>query len=144
MNTIIDYTKVPHDYTICIKHECKQANSCLRQLVEQSLPDHVYAPRIIHPRHLIHNDHKCSYYRPSTIVYYAKGCINMLGDIPQKDIKRIANALKQHFGYRTYYRMRKGERLISPTEQKSIKALLALHEFMPTKDFDAYEENYLW
>ena len=144
MKNNIDYTKVPFNYLHCIKRECKQAHHCLRQLAEQAIPDKVLTCTIIHPSHLSDSDEKCLYYRSDAKVAYAKGFTNMLGDLKYRDTPNMIDRLKSHFGWRTYYRVRKGERLLSPDEQLSFKKVLKSNGFTPSKDFDSYEEDYLW
>lgn len=144
MKETFNYEKIPHNYTLCLMNKCKQADSCLRQLAEQAMPDHVLTCKIIHPKHLKVSNDVCSHYRPNTKVHYAKGFLNILGGIPYKDSRKIIDNLKNHYGYRSYYRMRKGERTLSPEEQQHFRSLLKTYGFPKIQEFDSYEEEYLW
>lgn len=144
MEHVIDYTKVPFNYLHCMKRDCKQASNCLRQLAEQALPESVLTCNVIHPRHLTQSNDFCPHFRSAKKVPYAKGFYNMLGDITYRDAPNMIEKLKAHFGYRTYYRMRKGQRLLSPEEQLQFKTILINNGFTPINDFDAYEEDYAW
>ena len=48
------------------------------------------------------------------------------------------------FGRRTYYRVRKGERLLTPSEQQRILTILKNCGVTHPQDFDVYVEDYDW
>jgi len=50
----------------------------------------------------------------------------------------------RRFGRRTYYRVRKGERPLSPDEQKSMLNILKQCGINDPGKFDAYFEAYDW
>ena len=50
----------------------------------------------------------------------------------------------RHFSRRTYYRVRKGERPLSPSEQQVVLNALKRCGVKEPKDFDAYFEEYDW
>ena len=52
--------------------------------------------------------------------------------------------LMRRFGRRTYYRVRKGERPLSPDEQKSMLNILKQCGINDPGKFDAYFEAYDW
>ena len=52
--------------------------------------------------------------------------------------------LMRHFSRRTYYRVRKGERPLSPSEQQVVLNALKRCGVKEPKDFDAYFEEYDW
>ena len=58
--------------------------------------------------------------------------------------ERATTAISLHFSERSYYRIRKGERLLSPDEQKAVRQIIARLGFTEEWDFAAYEEDYLW
>jgi len=49
-----------------------------------------------------------------------------------------------YFGRRTYYRIRKGERLLTPSEQQRILNILKNYGATHLQNFDAYVEDYDW
>ena len=49
-----------------------------------------------------------------------------------------------YFGRRTYYRIRKGERLLTPSEQQRILNILKNCGATHLQNFDAYVEDYDW
>lgn len=144
MKTEIDYSQVPYNYQICLKEECPQADTCLRQLVEQSIPAHIESWNIVSPKYLASLEVTCPYYRPSTKVRFAKGFIRILESLPYKQMQAVIARLSDYFGQRTYYRVRKGERLLSPAEQKGVLNVLKNCGVTHPQDFDAYTEEYDW
>ena len=75
---------------------------------------------------------------------YALGFIGMLEQMPYRQMQEAASRLLNHFGRRTYYRVRKGERPLSPNEQKSILNILEQCGIGDPGKFDAYFETYDW
>ena len=73
MKEEIDFTKVPYQYAMCLNRKCSKANTCLRQLTEQSVPEKIEYWDILSPKHLAALQGDCPYYRSNTKVRYAKG-----------------------------------------------------------------------
>lgn len=144
METKIDYAQAPHSYALCLNRECPQSGTCLRQLVEQSVPADVQNWFIISPKYLASLKGTCPHYRSATKVRFAKGFIKMLENLPYKQMQIVIAHLSNHFSRRTYYRLRKGERLLSPNEQQGVLNILKNCGVSHPKDFDAYVEAYDW
>lgn len=144
MEEKIDFSKVPYQYAMCINRQCPKANTCLRQLVEQSSPEDIVYWTIISPKLLNSLKGDCPYYRPHTKVSYAQGFVEILETLPFKQMQVAVSHLMSHFGKRTYYRVRKGERLLSPAEQRQILNILKNNGITPTQDFDKFVEDYEW
>ncbi|NDW12357.1 hypothetical protein D0T50_05565 [Bacteroides sp. 214] len=144
MKTEIDYTQAPHNYTICLNQECLQADTCLRQLVERSIPDHIQRCSVVMPKYLASLKGACPLYHSSAKVRFAQGFIKMIEHLPYKQMRMVIAQLSAHFGRRTYYRVRKGERLLSPSEQRSVLDILKSCGVSHPQEFDAYIELYNW
>ena len=78
MKEKIDFAKVPYQYAMCLNRQCPQANTCLRQLTEQSVPENIEHWVIISPKLLANIKGDCPHYRSNTKVRYAKGFIGIL------------------------------------------------------------------
>lgn len=144
MKIEINYSQVPYNYNICLKEECLQADTCLRQLVEQNIPTNIQSWTIISPKYLASLEVTCPHYRSATKVRFAKGFIRLLENLPYKQMQTVIAQLSGYFGRRTYYRVRKGERLLSPAEQKEVLNILKNCGVTHPQDFDAYTEEYDW
>lgn len=137
-------TEVPHDYPSCLNHECPRAATCLRQIVVQEVDESSKFLIVINPKHLAALEGECPYYRSSAKVTFAKGFINMLDGMPHKQRQSAIRLLTDRFSQRTYYRIRKGERLLSPAEQQEVLAIMKSCGYNGTPIFDAYTEDFLW
>lgn len=137
-------SKVPTDYPLCLHRQCPLASTCLRQLVEQHCNDTAVYWYIISPKRIAALQGECPYYRCSAKVRYAKGMMNMLENMPHKQMCAVIAGLKHLFSERTYYRIRKGERLLFPAEQQKIYKLLQACGVNGRPEFDAYTEDYEW
>jgi len=65
MEEEIDFTKVPYQYAMCLNRECSKANTCLRQLTAQSVPEKIEYWVIISPKHLAAQQGNCPYHKGS-------------------------------------------------------------------------------
>ena len=144
MKEKLDFSVVPSQYILCLNGQCPKAATCLRHLAEQSAPDDIKYWSIISPKHLATISGDCPYYRSSEKVRYAKGFIGMLENLPHKEMQTVIIRLISHFNQRTYYRVRKGERSLSPAEQQNILRILKNSGVTTPVEFDAYYEDYDW
>lgn len=136
--------QVPDNYPVCLNSQCSKATTCLRQLAGQAVAADVKFLFVINPKHQATLGQDCPYFRPDTKVYYAKGFIKILDHLPVCEMKKVVSSLISHFGQRTYYRIRKGERLLSPSEQRVILNIFKRCGVTGTPEFDAYVEDYEW
>lgn len=134
--------KIPFNYFLCTKSECPKAGECLRYIALTECDDAQIT--ILNPKYLETSENGCKHYAPARKVLYAKGMKKVMGVLPYNLHERAATALSLHFSERSYYRIRKGERLLSPNEQKAVRQIIARLGFTGEWDFDAYVEDYLW
>ena len=144
MEEKIDFEKVPYQYPICLNRQCLKASTCLRQITEQSVPENIKHWIIVSPKHLASIEGNCPYYRSNKKIQYAKGFIGMLENLPYKQMQTVILHLMSYFGRRTYYRSRKGERLLSLSEQQHVLNILKNCGVSTPQQFDAYVEDYDW
>lgn len=144
MEEELNFSQVPFNYPLCLNRQCPKASTCLRQLAEQSLPGDVEQLMIVNPKRIAAAESNCPYYRSSERVRYAKGFIGILDNLTHSQMRIVVSRLIGHFSRRTYYRIRKGERPLSPLEQKEILNILKNCGVIVSKDFDSYFEEYDW
>lgn len=144
MEEELDFSEVPHQYTACLHQQCPQADTCLRRLVAICMPDDIADWSFIPPRYLAAQQGSCPHYRPRKRVRYARGFIKTLNKLPHKQMQEIVYLLTHYFNRRTYYRVRKGERPLSPSEQQGIRDLLKRHGVEEPWKFDDYFDTYDW
>ena len=144
MEKELNFNQAPHLYALCLNRQCPKAESCFRQLLERVVPTDVEYLRVISPKHLTDITGECPYYRPYGKVRYAKGFVSALNNLPHKTMQSVVFHLMSHFGRRTYYRVRKGERLLSNDEQQYIQNVFKQYGDGNMIQFDAYEEDFNW
>lgn len=109
--------------------------------------EHAYRKGLLEnhqPQTPCHRQRGMPFYRSSQKARYAKGFMNMLNSLPyNKRGIAIANLIVS-FGQRTYYRARKGERLLLPEEQQSVLNVFRHLDAGMATEFDSYAEGYLW
>ncbi len=113
MKEKLDFSEVPYQYSMCLNRQCPKADTCLRQLAEQSVPEKVEHWTIISPKRLTTVKGDCPYYRSNIKARYAKGFIGILESLPHKQMESVITHLISFFSRRTYYRVRKGEHTAS-------------------------------
>lgn len=144
MKNNLEYASIPYAFTICLKRECSLAGNCLRQIAEQLLPLEIVKINILNPKHVESLPGDCPYYKSADKERYAKGFIQLLEKLPQKQARCLTNALINSFGRKNYYRIRKGERLLSPSEQECIRKTLKTCGIGQPLTFDAYVDTFTW
>ena len=136
--------KVPTNYTLCIKSDCPKAATCLRHVAVAMMPAEVQRWSIVSPAYLAQVEGECPHYRSAEKVQYARGFVRMMSALTVKQAHVVKDSIVATFGMNMYYRMRRGERLITPTEQETIYNLLEQQGITERPAFDAYTEDYLW
>ena len=95
-----------------------KANTCLRLLTAQSVPEKIEYWVIISPKHLAAQQGNCPYYRSNVKVRYAKGFIRMLEDLPYKQMQTVISHLMSYFGRRTSTASAKANASLPPPSNK--------------------------
>ena len=115
------FSDVPNNFLWCINRQCSKAETCLRQLAERLSPEELISCSAINPKHLAKFKNECPYF-----------CSN-------KQVRYASNSSR-----RTYYRVRNGERALSPAEQQNIINILKECGVTFSIEFDSYFEDYYW
>ena len=136
--------KVPNNYTLCIKGDCPKAANCLRYVAVAMMPAEVERWQIVSAAYLAQMEGECPMYRSAEKVRYARGFVRMMSAMTVHQAHAVKDSIIAAFGIAMYYRMRKGTRPITPTEQETIYNLLEQQGITERPAFDAYTEDYLW
>lgn len=139
-----NFSVVPHNYPLCLNRQCPKASTCLRQLVEQEVTEQSKFLVIINPQYQSAIKGDCPDYRCSTKVQFAKGLMSVMENITAKQMQKVVHDLINIFSQRTYYRIRKGERLLSPAEQVAVREIFKKYGVVERIEFDRYVEDYEW
>ena len=92
---------------------------------------------------LVAASEQCEFFRTDELATYAKGFVRMKAEMLPRQYDEFMVRLIGRFGRTGYYERRRGERLCSPAEIETIRAVL--HEIsLPNLEFDSYEKQYNW
>ena len=135
---------VPTNYILCLKGDCPKAAMCLRHKATLMMQADVQTWSILSPAYLAQVEGECPHYSSTEKVQYARGFVQMMSSLTVKQANAMKDGIVSKFGMNMYYRMRRGDRLITPTEQEVIYQILEQQGVANRPDFDTYVEDYLW
>ena len=136
--------KVPNNFTLCIKGDCPKSANCLRHVAVAMMPAEMQKWSIVSPAYLAQIEGECPLYCSAEKVQYARGFVRMMSALTVQQANAVKVNIIAEFGMNMYYRMRRGERLITPTEQEEIYQMLEKQGVTTRPEFDVYEKDYLW
>lgn len=145
---------IPHGYAHCFasKDNCPKAESCLRAIAARLLtesnepqPQTIHTVNTMYLKQLPPNSTSCALYRSCEPVRYAKGMAHLFDELPMKQAAGVRNRVIACFTCERYfYYSRKGNRLISPEEQRRIAHVFRSTGLGMTPKFDDYEYVIEW
>ena len=116
----------------------------MRHVAVAMMPAEVQRWSIVSPTYLAQMEGECPMYRSAGKVRYARGFVRMMSAMTVQQAHAFKGNIIATFGMNMYYRMRRGERLITPTEQEEIYQMLEKQDVTTRPEFDAYKKDYLW
>lgn len=144
MKETFNYNKVPYRFCMCIASNCPRANTCLRNIVLDYVPQNEHNINILNPKLIVENSDSCKYYLDNQKIRYAKGFVRLTKSIKVGQAAIFRSRLIGYFGRRKYYQLRSGEKLLNPQDQlyitkQAIDLGVVLNDY-----FDAYVDEYNW
>lgn len=134
--------KIPPTYSLCFNPTCPRTTTCLRYMAGQNISSRVTSGNAIYPTALA-ADGTCPYYRDNVKVKLAYGFLKIFAVVRKKDIEPLRNNIKQYLGgHGTYYRYNRGEKQLTPVQQKAILAICQEFGYNETLTFDKYLTDY--
>lgn len=137
-------SKIPTGLAYCPKSDCPKAKDCLHHLACANLSPDMKQVLCVNP--LITkqaNENGCAEWCEAKTVRMARGFIKALGTVPAAKVVNVAAQLIAVFNRPYYYKMRKGEMLISPEQQQLINRVIAEAGGETPVEFDHYENGYV-
>ena len=131
-------------YIVCFVDTCPLREECLRWIVGNHVDAELAALSSVNPRNPKHGDEHCSMYRKSQRVMMKRGLTQMYHEMPHYKETQIRNALIQLWGRRKYFEMRRGDRLITPSQQQDIVDTCRHFGWDGPIVYDAEQEDWLW
>ncbi|MEG1564943.1 MAG: DUF6078 family protein [Bacteroides sp.] len=144
MKSDFDYSSVPYDFAHCFIEQCPLATECLRHQVALHVSPQCETLTIVNPAIPAHGTNSCPYFKTDKLVHYASGISSLLNNLIYAEAISIKQRLLDHFGRNTYYRFKRKERLISPSEQAYISQLFRDKGITEEPKYDEYVDQYDW
>lgn len=144
---------VPDGYAYCFagKDKCPKASSCLRamaaQLLSESEESQPKSVRAVNPFYVgrLSDLSACACYRSSEPLRYARGMSHLFDELPLKQASLVRLRVMGCFSCERYfYHCRKGDRLITPEEQRRIAGVFKSIGIEAKPKFDGYEYGLAW
>lgn len=137
----LNYNDLPSSFVHCFNSDCPMGDRCLRRQAAQEVPAERKAVACVNPMYYQNlQGQPCDLYLEKKLKLYARGFKKILASIPYAQSKSVQLSLRSHFGQAMYYRIRSGERPISPKEQEQIRYYFRQAGVNVPVEFDAYEE----
>lgn len=134
------HTSLPEFYEVCEHGDCPLAATCLHQIAYHKLIKSEKTLRLINPT-MCSKDEKCSFYRDSKPVIYARGFKSFQRRMYPSQYKMFMSLLVCEFGKNPYFERRRGDIALSPREQQIVLSALKQAGVTEEMKFDSYEEN---
>ena len=137
----LQFSDIPHDWAICVQHDCPLAGSCLRHHAGTLAPDDLKHRDCVLPG--ARSADGCALFVEDQPVRLAHGMKGLLAGVSYKDVHALHKHLYGIFGSTSqYYRYRDGRWPISPRQQERVAALFRKFGFKGEPRFDSYSEGY--
>lgn len=140
---MIQKLEVPHRYALRELADCPCSETCLHQLTYRQKVETERFLLLVNPR-LCSKNRRCSFYRDSPPVTYARGFTQMQKRMYPGQYDSFKTKLIAQFGRNPYFERRNGTTLISPKEQDFIKQVVRQVGIEAEFAFDGYEQCLHW
>ncbi|MBR5038165.1 MAG: hypothetical protein IKX65_05535 [Prevotella sp.] len=131
-------------YLVCMNEKCPQHEHCLRWQVGQYVSDKQLIITCVNPRNREMTDGKCPFYKDDQPQRVAIGMVHFFDEMPHKMELAIKSALIEHFTRTAFYKMRRGDRQITPENIRVIKQICRQHDWQEEPVFDSYSKETVW
>ena len=132
---------------LCASQACPVREGCLRYQGWLALPQEKTQWLFVSPSQAAQaGEEGCPMFASAAPVRMAVGFAKAMRRMPAGNVRQCVNdlALALGVGQRLVYKMRKGNRALTPEEQTLVARVLAEHGAPQPVEFDGYEERYLW
>lgn len=135
-NKTKEYREKAETYLVCYYNECEKAEQCLRHLLAEYVPETRRIVESVNAGYVKRHKGRCDYFRSAEPIVMYKGMTVFYHEIPERIAHEIRFTLRKHFGNSTYYRLRNGERLVTPDIYDYIKKVCEDYGWKEELQFD--------
>ena len=141
-NKKITANDVPGGFAMCTCDDCKVCNHCLRHLAYNLVGKDKKLLLLVNPLKVVPTE-ACEFFRTDELATYARGFKNMQKSMIPGQYETFSCRLIGKFGRTGYYERRRGERLCSPKDIETVRAVLQ-EIGLPDLEFDGYLKQVNW
>lgn len=145
------FQDIPKTYIYCFAdgRTCPKADTCLRALAGRLLAENPGTRHVdtLSPYYIkrLPSPDACEFYRSDRPTRFATGMTRLFDEVPHRVFATVRAAVMSCFSCESYfYQCRKGERLITPEEQRRILAVFRRNVPGVTPSFDRYVDKEDW
>lgn len=132
--------KIPNGLSLCVQGECPKAAQCVRHMLYRNNTHAMPHITILNPLLTPFTEEGCPHFREYQTTRYACGFQHIYNAIPVQYAKNFWTKIPGITSESMYYRMKRGDKLISPTLQQRILAAARKLGVPESVDFDGYCE----
>lgn len=142
----INLTSIPKYFKFCLRDDCPLAEKCLRhEAAAVVIENNVRSLTVLNPKLMAEEKENCKEYISTEPKKCGKGFLKFLSNLSVSENKRIASLLESACSsQRQYYRIRNGEKLVSPEEQEELQKFLKSKGADVTITFDEIVNEYIF
>ena len=134
--------EVPGGFTMCTRNDCDVCDRCLRHLAFEAVGKDRWSISHVNPLKVVPTA-ECEYFRNNELATYARGFKNMQKSMIPSQYETFSYRLIGKFGRTGYFERRRGQRLCSPSEIETIRAVLQ-EIGLPGLEFDGFVKKTNW
>ncbi len=139
--TLFDFNDVSPQLALCFNEGCPRKEECMRYVVGRQVPDRKTSGMAVYPNAL--HGGACEYFYQLRLVRAARGFGNIFADVKQKHVAEMRQQMEHYLGgHGTYYRYKRGERLLMPEQQEWICRLFEKYGYDRNVVFSDYQQVY--
>jgi hypothetical protein len=135
------FSETTGNFLMCFNDDCAMHKECLRYAVGQQIAQKRNWGLTVFPTAL--HDGQCEYFQKNEQVVLAYGFHQLYANIPRHLRSSLRHDITRYLGsVGSYYRYDKGERKLSPEQQRDIEGLIAAYGTPEEHPFDYYETGF--
>ena len=124
--TAVDFSSMPVQFGRCIVAGCPVAEGCLRRLAMLRGDPQAAWLNIVNPA-VVPANAPCEHYIDASRPAYARGLILELDNVPHAAVRAFRRELERLYTRPMQLRLRRGEKILSPSEQQALTQLCEKH-----------------
>ena len=141
LNSEFDFSKVPGWYALCFNAGCPLHDDCLHYLAGANVPESQDTAKCVLP-HMGRDGH-CRWFDKTTVVTMASGFSHLYDQVLKSDYTSMRKNITAYLhGAKQYYQYMRGERPLTPEQQRGIQQIVRSYGYDWEVPFERYHSAY--